>query len=211
MTEHEVRERLRFLSAAQHETNTPLAVIRGWADTFAGMWEDLAPADRERGVASIQRQTGALARLLDALFVELRADTYARSPVEATADLAQVVADTVEQLGDVTVEGEVPGIAVAASAGAVEVLLTAAALGLRERCGGPVSVEVRPDAGGALVALRSAGGGPGPDVDPFDPFPGGTPSPAGIRLYAARRLVRRYGGDVRFTAGGLASITLPGA
>lgn len=211
MTEEEVRERLRFLSAAQHEANTPLAVIRGWADTFASMWDDLAMADRERGTASIQRFSGVLTELLDALFVELRADAHARAPRGATAELARAVNGVAGQADEATVPGGIPPLTVAMNADALEALLSAILVGLRRRLGGPVTVAVQEGAGEAIVtvtAVDPTSGAGAPGSDPFDPFPGDDPSPAGIRLYAARRLADAFGARLS-VEDGQARLALP--
>lgn len=216
MTDDEVRERLRFLSAAQHEANTPLAVIRGWAETFTMMWEDLEEGDRRRGSGSIRRHAAALTELLDALFVELRADAYGRAAGDATAELRQLVSETVDRTPDLDVDRPVPELVVAAEPGALEVLISAAAVGLRAWTGGPVTIGVTLDPDGALLVLsprdhdRAVAATPASgEADPFDPFPGGDPSPAGIRLYAARRLATAVGGRLTASEDGQLRMLLP--
>lgn len=208
MTDDEVRERLRFLSAAQHEANTPLAVIRGWAETFTMMWEDLEERDRQHGSASIRRHATFLTELLDALFVELRADAYGRVAGDATADLRHVVSGAVDRVEDLDVDGSVPELVVTGDAAALEVLIAAAAVALRSSGGGPVTVDVTQEPEGALLVLSPAVASPGA-VDPFDPFPGGDPSPDGIRLYGARRLATAVGGRLTAGDGGRLRLLLP--
>lgn len=209
MTEDEVRERLRFLSAAQHEANTPLAVIRGWAETFTMMWEELEDADRQQGSDSIRRHTTALTELLDALFVELRADAYGRLVGEATADVAPVVTDVVARVPDLALDGSVSELVVAGETAAVELLISAVAVGLRSWSVGPVTVRVTQDPDGALLVLTPGSTTVPGQGDPFDPFPGGHPSPAGIRLYAARRLATELGGRLTVAEDGRLRLVLP--
>lgn len=208
MTDDEVRERLRFLSAAQHEANTPLAVIRGWAETFTTMWDELEERDRRQGSASIRRHATALTELLDALFVELRADTYGRVAGDPTADLRQVVSGAVDRTRDLDLDGTVPEVVVAGDPTALEVLISAAAVGLRSSGGGSVTVAVTQEPDGVSLVL-SPGSPPSGTVDPFDPFPGGDPSPSGIRLYGARRLATSVGGRLTAGEGGRLRLLLP--
>lgn len=208
MTDDEVRERLRFLSAAQHEANTPLAVIRGWAETFTTMGEELEGEDREHGSESIRRHATSLTELLDALFVELRADTYGRVAADGTADLRRVVSGAVDRIEDLAVDGTVPELVVAGDPEALEVLVAAAAVGLRSWGDGPVTVGVTQEPDGVLLVLSPASA-PSDPVDPFDPFPGGDPSPSGIRLYGARRLVTAVGGRLTAGEGGRLRLLLP--
>lgn len=208
MTDDEVRERLRFLSAAQHEANTPLAVIQGWAETFTMMWEELAEQDLRQGSESIRRHVTSLTELLDALFVELRADTYGRAPGDATADLRRVVAGAVDRIDELDLDGPVPELVVVGDPEAFEVLVSAAAVGLRSSGGGPVTVGVTQEPDGALLVL-SPPAAPSGAVDPFDPFPGGDPSPSGIRLYGARRLATAVGGRLTAAEGGRLRLLLP--
>lgn len=214
MTPEEVRERLRFLSAAQHEANTPLAVIRGWADTFATMWPDLGDDNRERGTQAIQRYTSVLAGLMDALFVELRADAHARVVDGGASDLAEVVPIAVDQVGDLTLIGDVPSLDVPLGRDALELLIGAAANGVVARFGAPASLTVVRAPDGALLTLSPPPDAP-PDApsatDPFDPFPDVDPSPAGIRLTAARRLATQVGGRLVLTEDGTLELRLPQA
>lgn len=207
MTDDEVRERLRFLSAAQHEANTPLAVIRGWAETFTTMWEELEERDRRHGSESIRRHATSLTELLDALFVELRADAYGRVAGDATADLRRVVSGAVDRTEGLDVDGPIPELVVAGDPAALEALVSAAAVGLRSSGGGPVAAGVMREPDGALVVLSPAAVSGA--ADPFDPFPGGDPSPAGIRLYGARRLATAVGGRLTAAEGGRLHLLLP--
>lgn len=212
MTRDEVREQLRFLSAVQHEANTPLAVIRGWADTFVTMWDGLTTADRERAVTSIQRNVGEVIDLLDALFVELRADAHAHAPADAASPLAEVVPEALGHIRDVELDGAVPAVTVGVDPDALEMLLGAAAIGLRMRGGASVAVTVEEDADGALITLSTVGTARVPGLaepDAFDPFPGGDSSPSGIRLYAARRLAEAAGGRLTVSSDGRLRLRLP--
>lgn len=208
MTDDEVRERLHFLSAAQHEANTPLTVIRGWAETFTTMWAELEERDRQRGAESIRRHATSLTELIDALFVELRADTYGRVAGDGTADLRRVVSGATDRIEDLDVDGPVPDLVVAGDPAALEILVSAATVGLGSSGGGPVTVTVTQEPDGALLVLSAVTAASGA-ADPFDPFPGGHPSPAGIRLYAARRLATAVGGRLTAAEAGRLRLLLP--
>lgn len=213
-------DRLRYLSAAQHEVNTPIAVIRGWADTLVTMWDELDEADRVRGAGTIRRCVGDLVELLDAVFVEARLDAHGRREPERT-QLVPAVTDAVDMTGPATFEPREGDIAieVPTSEPVIAALVSAVSEGLSRACDDAtvlVSVEA-PDearAGGvrrAAVTFRVADV-EGSDEDLFAPFPDGRPSPAGIRLSGARDLARVLGGDLEGEVDGdlVLRLLLPG-
>lgn len=195
-------ERLRYLSAAQHEVNTPLAVIRGWADTLVDMWDELGEGDRLHGAETIRRYSGELAGLLDAVFVEARLDAHARRAARGPVELAAVVTDAVAMARRATggtLDERAP-VEVATDRYAIVALVLAITEGLSHGENEvAVSVEAPGDRTVGLVFRASA---TVPPDDPFDAFPGGEPSPAGIRLSAARNLARAVGGDLEVVDGG---------
>jgi signal transduction histidine kinase len=81
ISERERRERAEreFVTNAAHELRTPLTTIVGAVDALqSGAKDD--PADRERFLAHIERETGRLARLTRALLVLARAQTHQEEP-----------------------------------------------------------------------------------------------------------------------------------
>jgi two-component system phosphate regulon sensor histidine kinase PhoR len=81
ISERERRERAEreFVANAAHELRTPLTTIVGAVDALqSGAKDD--PADRERFLAHIERESGRLARLMRALLVLARAQTRQEEP-----------------------------------------------------------------------------------------------------------------------------------
>lgn len=195
-------DRLRYLSAAQHEVNTPLAVIRGWADTMVTMWDELDEANRVHGIETIRSYVGDLVELLDAVFVEARLDAHGRRD-PARTPLVPAVTDAVGMARRATLDAPREGtsVEVGTSDPVIAALVSAVSEGLSRACDDAtvlVSVEEEAKAGGterAAITFRVAGIEE-PDGDVFAPFPDGHPSPAGIRLSGARDLARVLGGDL---------------
>lgn len=200
-------DRLRYLSSAQHEVNTALAVIRGWADTLVTMWDDLDEGDRVRGAEAIRRHVGDLVELLDAVFIEARLDAHGRREPGRT-QLVPAVADAVDVASRASLEPPCDGasVEVGTSEPVIAALVAAVFEGLSRACDDAtvlVSVETPEARAGGIdrpaITFRVADA-ERPDGDLFAPFPDGRPSPAGIRLLAARDLARVLGGDLQVEA-----------
>jgi two-component system OmpR family sensor kinase len=88
------RKLRRFVADASHELRTPLAAVRAYAELF-GRGAAERPADLERSMAGITRESERMSLLVDDLLLLARLDEgrpLEREPV----DLREVVADAVE-------------------------------------------------------------------------------------------------------------------
>jgi signal transduction histidine kinase len=84
-----------FLATTSHELRTPLTVVKGYADTLANRWDDLADDARRTAVQAIRDRTGQLAALVDRLLLANRSESGAvameRSPFDLRAALVAAV------------------------------------------------------------------------------------------------------------------------
>ena len=88
------RKLRRFVADASHELRTPLAAVRAYAELFS-RGADRQPADLERSMAGISRESERMSLLVEDLLLLARLDEgrpLARDPVE----LDEVVAEAVE-------------------------------------------------------------------------------------------------------------------
>jgi signal transduction histidine kinase len=86
------RMRADFIAVVGHELRTPLTVVRGYAQTLADRWKDLAPEARRQAVDAIASNSRRLEQLIEGvLFVSGMEDSHPH--LELTdGDLAGVVA-----------------------------------------------------------------------------------------------------------------------
>jgi two-component system, OmpR family, sensor kinase len=84
----------RFIADASHELRTPLAAVRAYAELF-GRGAAARPADLERSMSGITRETERMSLLVDDLLLLARLDEG--RPLERTpVDLAAVVEEAVD-------------------------------------------------------------------------------------------------------------------
>jgi signal transduction histidine kinase len=206
LTEQERRElaEREFVSNAAHELRTPLTTIIGAVEVLqAGAKED--PAERDRFLAHIERESGRLARLARAMLTLARAHSGQETPrveaVELAPLLREVAAGLHPHVG-VVVDVEVTeGLAVEANRD----LLEQALRNLGENAAKHTargSVVLRAYVAGNTVALEVEDSGPGisPEVQRhvFDRFYRGERDPHGFGLGLAivRESVRTLGGRI---------------
>ncbi|MEO6579382.1 MAG: HAMP domain-containing sensor histidine kinase [Candidatus Limnocylindria bacterium] len=200
-------ERRRLIADVSHELRTPLTVIRG---NVEGMLDGLYPADRT-SLERILAETHQLERLVDDLRTLSLADAGALALNREPTDLAALLADTVAAWQpQVThagidlhtaaeVDGDLPSVDVDPLR-IRQVLTNLIANAVRHTpAGGRVTVSVRTDADGQLLAVADTGGGMDADAVPhaFDRFwrsPDSTG--AGLGLAIVRDLVEAHGGAV---------------
>jgi signal transduction histidine kinase len=206
LTEQERRElaEREFVSNAAHELRTPLTTIIGAVEVLqAGAKED--PAERDRFLAHIERESGRLARLARAMLTLARAHSGQEPPrVEAVelAPLMREVAAGLRPHEGVTIAVEVAdGLAVDANRD----LLEQALRNLGENAAKHTargSVVLRAYGAGKAVTVEVEDSGPGirPDVQRhvFDRFYRGERDAHGFGLGLAivRESVRSLGGRI---------------
>jgi two-component system, OmpR family, sensor kinase len=84
----------RFIADASHELRTPLAAVRAYAELF-GRGASARPADLERSMSGITRETERMSLLVDDLLLLARLDE-GRPLEQKPVDLAVVVGDAVD-------------------------------------------------------------------------------------------------------------------
>lgn len=206
LTEQERRElaEREFVSNAAHELRTPLTTIIGAVEVLqAGAKED--PAERDRFLAHIERESGRLARLARAMLTLARAHSGQEQPrVEAVelAPLLREVAAGLRPHAGVAVDVEVEG---GLSVQANRDLLEQALRNLGENAAKHTargSVVLRAYGDGAAVTVEVEDSGPGirPEVQRhvFDRFYRGERDAHGFGLGLAivRESVRSLGGRI---------------
>jgi two-component system OmpR family sensor kinase len=88
------RKLRRFVADASHELRTPLAAVRAYAELFSRGAAD-RPADLERSMTGITRESERMSLLVDDLLLLARLDE-GRPLEQEPVDLREVVADAVE-------------------------------------------------------------------------------------------------------------------
>jgi signal transduction histidine kinase/HAMP domain-containing protein len=213
VTERERRERAEreFVANAAHEVRTPLAAISSAVEVLQQGAKD-QPAERDRFLAVIERQTRRLARLERALLTLAHAQTTAEPLKLHAVDLAAILRDVAEELGlpPSAIESDGPGLALghedllrqAIENLARNAIKYAGGEGLVLRCaeleGGERLVEVR-DRGPGMSAGEAER-----VVDRF--FRGGSRDDEGfgLGLSIAREVAHAVGGDLEI-------VTQPGS
>ena len=206
LTEQERRElaEREFVSNAAHELRTPLTTIIGAIEVLqAGAKED--PAERDRFLAHIERESGRLARLARAMLTLARAHSGQELPrveaVELAPLLREVAAGLVPHAG-VAVEVEVPaGLAVDANRDLLEQALRNLGENAAKHTGrGSVTLRAYGDGSTVTVEVEDSGPGMSPEVQRhvFDRFYRGERDAHGFGLGLAivRESVRTLGARI---------------
>lgn len=225
VTEQERRERAEreFVTNAAHELRTPLAAIASAVEVLQGGAKESA-AERDRFLAVVERQTGRLTRLANALLTLARAQTRSEPVRLEPVRLEPLVAELAEGSGG-PIEVELRGDDLAASAHLDLLLQTLENLtvnALKHAPGARVTIRVAP-VGADFVKIEVIDTGPGMThserqraLDRF--YQAGSASELdgfGLGLPIAREAVSAMGGTLRIesTPGGgtTVSIVLPHA
>jgi signal transduction histidine kinase len=230
--EHQRAEALAALDRAKHEflslvsdrLSTPLTAIAGYTKTLREQWDRLDDGTKQEFVAALDRQCDRLGDRIEQMttVVRLRERGGDAAVPFSLAALAREVLAHRGQLGGgrcLLAEGdaEVVGDRVAIW-GVVRSLVDNAVT----YTAGPVELRVRPE--GAVGVLEVCDEGPGMAPEQVarhlrEPFRTGDPSDAsaheglGLSLYAAARVLRLFGGELRIESGRdrgtVASVRLP--
>jgi signal transduction histidine kinase len=206
LTEQERRElaEREFVSNAAHELRTPLTTIIGAVEVLqAGAKED--PAERDRFLAHIERESGRLARLARAMLTLARAHSGQEQPrVEAVelAPLLREVAAGLRPHAGVAVEVEVEdGLSVQANRDLLEqALRNLGENAAKHTARGSVALRAYGDGTAVTVEVEDSGPGIRPEVQRhvFDRFYRGERDAHGFGLGLAivRESVRSLGGRI---------------
>lgn len=194
-----------FFAVTAHELRSPIAVLRGSADTLAQHHDQLTDEERREIARGMASSSELLRRLLADLLTAARLQahrlqlTIAPVDVPACLDAAVSAAERAGTLTDVHVEAE-PGLVALADADRVtqivDNLLTNAA-----RHGRPpvwVSAAARGEA--VEVTVRDSGDGVAEELRDslFERFATGSHRGTGLGLYLVRELARAQGGEASY-------------
>ncbi len=213
------RARNELLSMLGHELRNPLNALVTSAEVLRAAPPGGPIAESARGV--VTRQTRKLSVLIDRLLDigRMLADdiTLELQPIElrdaVKASLAIARAQAAERGASLTLRADAPVWARADPARIAQVMAHLLDNALRHTpAGATVTVELRDDAGAAVVTVRDTGPGIAADLLPriFEPFARGgldrSHGGPGIGLALVRRLIELHGGSVtaRSSAGGSA-------
>ena len=206
LTEQERRElaEREFVSNAAHELRTPLTTIIGAVEVLqAGAKDD--PAERDRFLAHIERESGRLARLARAMLTLARAHSGQEPPrVEAVelAPLLREVAAGLHPHADVAVDVEIAdGLAAEANRDLLEqALRNLGENAAKHTVRGSVVLRAYGDGESVTVEVEDSGPGISPEVQRhvFDRFYRGERDEHGFGLGLAivRESVRSLGGRI---------------
>ena len=204
----------RFLADAAHQLRTPMAGIRACAETLL---RGADPADADRLLATIVRETSRAGRLITALLRIARLEQGGPGAPLVPVDVVALCAVEVERLSLLSPDLDLRLVIRSAPAGPVSLDVTAlqeilSNLGDNARRHAVGRIELAVDAGQDWVRLRMHDDGPGlpPDrhEEVFERFVsldgrGGS----GLGLPIARGLARAMGGELAYDEG--FSLVLP--
>jgi signal transduction histidine kinase len=206
LTEQERRElaEREFVSNAAHELRTPLTTIIGAVEVLqAGAKED--PAERDRFLAHIERESGRLARLARAMLTLARAHSGQEPPRVEPVELAPLLREVAAGLhphAGVGIDVEVAdGLAVEANRDLLEqALRNLGENAAKHTARGSVALRAYGDATSVTIEVEDSGPGIRPEVQRhvFDRFYRGERDAHGFGLGLAivRESVRTLGGRI---------------
>jgi signal transduction histidine kinase/HAMP domain-containing protein len=225
VTERERRERAEreFVTNAAHELRTPLTAIISAVEVLQSGAKEI-PAERDRFLAAIERQSARLGRLARTLLVLARAETREEAPRLVPIELRPLleeVAAALDPREGVTVEVECPaGLAVLAEHDlAVQALANLAANAAKHTEQGRIALSGRRRGGRSVVVeISDTGSGIPPHEHDrvFERFYRSREQDAdgfGLGLAIVRQAVRAIGGTIELESspggGTTVRVTLP--
>jgi two-component system NtrC family sensor kinase len=217
----------RLSAGVAHEIGNPLAAIRGLLDLM--QMGDLDPVEEREFVKRIQRETERIHRTIRDLLDFSRSAPTPEFKVESSADLGEVVSDTVKLIDRQTRFRDID-VALSLEDGLPRVrgdherlrqLLLNLLFNAADALGGKGRIEVRASNGGDTVQLTVSDDGPGIDEaildQVFDPFvtTKAAGQGTGLGLAVCYTIVERLGGSIeagnREQGGAEFEVTLPAA
>jgi signal transduction histidine kinase len=195
----------QFIADAGHQLRTPLTVIRGFI-AILRKGDLRTPADRERILETMNRQSAVMASLIEKLMLLERWERDASLSPPEPIDVAQLVADVATPIAEANPERSVN---IAARAGPLVAIdpsdLAYAITNLLDNAlkytRGAVDVRVEAENGTVVVEIEDRGPGmtPAEVRHVFDRFYRGTRRDidgSGLGLSIAKRAVERAGGSL---------------
>ncbi|MGH3008721.1 MAG: ATP-binding protein [Gaiellaceae bacterium] len=206
LTEQERRElaEREFVSNAAHELRTPLTTIIGAVELLqAGAKED--PAERDRFLAHIERESGRLARLARAMLTLARAHSGQETPRAEAVEIGPLLREVAAELrphDGVSIDVEAPaGLAVEANPDLLEqALRNLGENAAKHTARGAVVLRAHAHGTGVIIEVEDSGPGIKPEVQRhvYDRFYRGERDADGFGLGLAivRESVRTLGGRI---------------
>lgn len=217
----------RLSAGVAHEIGNPLAAIRGLLDLMlAG---ELDQEEQVEFIGRMQRETERIHHTIRDLLDFSRSEPVAEARVESSADLGEVVGDTVKLVDRQTrfrdielalaLDDDLPRVR--GDHERLRQLLLNLLFNAADAIGGRGRIEVSASNGGGVVRLRVEDDGPG--IDPaildqvFDPFvtTKAAGQGTGLGLAVCYTIVERLGGSIeaanRDQGGASFAVTLPAA
>lgn len=198
----------QFIADAGHQLRTPLTVIRGFI-AILRKGDLRTPADRERILETMNRQSAVMASLIDKLMLLERWERDAAVAAPGPIDVAQLVDDVVSPIAEANPARRVnvsarPGPLAAIDPSDLAYAITNLLDNALKYTRGAVDVRVRPENGTVVVEIEDAGPGMTPvEVrHVFDRFYRGARRDvdgSGLGLSIAKRAVERAGGSIGVT------------
>lgn len=217
----------RLSAGVAHEIGNPLAAIRGLLDLM--QMGDLSEDEEREFIARIQRETERIHHTIRDLLDFSRSGPTQETRVESSADLVEVVADTVRLIDrqtrfrdiDLVVRLDEGLPRVRGDRERLRQLLLNLLFNAADAIGGAGRIDVRATNGGGVVTLIVEDDGPGIAHEilhhVFDPFVTTKPpgQGTGLGLAVCHTIVERLGGSIegknRIEGGATFSVTLPAA
>jgi len=198
----------RLSAGVAHEIGNPLAAIRGLVDLLqAG---ELDPEEQGEFIGRIERETERIHLTIRDLLDFSRSESGEKGRVESSADLSEVISDTVKLLDRqsrfreielrLTLDEGLPRVR--GNGERLRQLLLNLLFNAADAIGGKGRIDVRASNGGGIVKLTVEDDGPGIDAtvldQVFDPFV--TTKPAGqgtgLGLAVCHAIVEQLGGSI---------------